>query len=303
MAEYTKYPSQLDDSNSLPKATDNVTPVKAEVVNRLREALMTTQSELGANPSGTYSTVKARLDYLEANGGGTTTTQVQESITAASDGQTSFTLTKTPYQSTAVKMYINGLKQKYGTDYSVSGVSVTYSGASILTSDDVEFWYLTEAGKSVGGDTVGEGGASSKIRRYRGTSNLAGAAEGTAQAVTWNTTSSLVTVTNATFTSTTISPSVDGHYIISGQLTISPTVDSVSSVTIEVLKNGTAVYELLDSGAVWGVGINRSLNFHFPIDLVSGDDLSVQWTHSGSTGSTTELIFGDTKSWFALSKV
>ncbi len=181
---YTKYPQSLDDSTSLPVATDKVTPVKAEVVNRLREAVLALEAELGIDPSSTFGTVRARLDALEigAGGGGAidvlfngsllvnnansidfvgdisvTTSisgrarvevpgciQTQETISVSSDGQTTFSLTNTPATSSAVLMFVNGFKQRYGTDYSVSARTVTYSGAiSLLTTDEIEFWYVT----------------------------------------------------------------------------------------------------------------------------------------------------------------
>lgn len=63
---FTVYPNAIDDSESLIIATDNVTPVQAEIVNRLREAIVAVESELGIQPSGTYSTVRARLDSLDS---------------------------------------------------------------------------------------------------------------------------------------------------------------------------------------------------------------------------------------------
>lgn len=66
MAEFTNYPNQIDTTNELPKATDNVTPVKAELFNRLRDAIVAIETELGIQPSSTFSTVKARLDALDS---------------------------------------------------------------------------------------------------------------------------------------------------------------------------------------------------------------------------------------------
>lgn len=70
LAEFSKYPDQIDTTTEIPLATDNVTPVKAESVNRIRDGLIAVESELGINPSGTYSTVRDRLDALEQGGGG-----------------------------------------------------------------------------------------------------------------------------------------------------------------------------------------------------------------------------------------
>lgn len=60
----TNYPSALDDETSIPTAVNNVTPINALVVNRLREALVAIERELGANPSGVFGTVKDRLEAI-----------------------------------------------------------------------------------------------------------------------------------------------------------------------------------------------------------------------------------------------
>ena len=65
MPAYSKYPSSIDDSTSLPISTDLVTPVVAEVTNRLRDSILKIQNELGINPSAEYGNVKDRLDALQ----------------------------------------------------------------------------------------------------------------------------------------------------------------------------------------------------------------------------------------------
>lgn len=62
----TQYPSKIDNNISLPDAIDNITPVKAEVVNRLKQAIIAIENELGVKPSGIYSTLKARLANTES---------------------------------------------------------------------------------------------------------------------------------------------------------------------------------------------------------------------------------------------
>jgi hypothetical protein len=67
---YTRYPCDFDDprpadTRGLPLTTDNITPVKGEVVNRQRESILAIESELGIQPSGTFTTVRARLDSFE----------------------------------------------------------------------------------------------------------------------------------------------------------------------------------------------------------------------------------------------
>ena len=72
---FTKYPTALDDATSIPEAVDLVTPVNAEAVNRLRDAILAIEAELGADPSSTYGTVKARLDAIRSS-----LTQAQQDI-------------------------------------------------------------------------------------------------------------------------------------------------------------------------------------------------------------------------------
>lgn len=69
---YSKYPSSIDDTSTIIQAVDNVTPVKAEIVNRIRDAVIAVETELGVDPSREYGTVRDRLDFLTSaiSGGG-----------------------------------------------------------------------------------------------------------------------------------------------------------------------------------------------------------------------------------------
>ena len=60
-----KYPNALD-SNNIDTLTDNVSQIRAGDFNSLRKAVLNVESELGIKPRGIYSTVRARLDALEA---------------------------------------------------------------------------------------------------------------------------------------------------------------------------------------------------------------------------------------------
>lgn len=71
MAEFSNYPNKIDTTTEIPKATDRVTVVSAELFNRLRNAVLAVENELGIQPSSTFSTVKDRLDAMEANFTGT----------------------------------------------------------------------------------------------------------------------------------------------------------------------------------------------------------------------------------------
>ena len=68
---YTRYPCDYDDprpgnTRGLPVIVDLRTPVIAEVVNRHRETILAIEGELGIEPSGTYTTVRDRLDAMES---------------------------------------------------------------------------------------------------------------------------------------------------------------------------------------------------------------------------------------------
>lgn len=65
MTAYTNYPSKLDDSINIPAVIDNNSKINAIVINRLRDAILAIEGELGINPSGISGTVKERLDNLD----------------------------------------------------------------------------------------------------------------------------------------------------------------------------------------------------------------------------------------------
>jgi len=133
---YSSYPNKVDGSIELPPTVDNVTPVKGEVVNRLRDAIIAIESELGVLPSGTYGTVRARLDAMEAllswlikkvTGGGTGAAggvpthkdkALSPFVTAGDGSWTGLSLTKTPAKATNGNAYvtvtINGLSSVVG---------------------------------------------------------------------------------------------------------------------------------------------------------------------------------------------
>jgi len=77
------------------------------------------------------------------------TSQKQELLPVTTSGQTSFSLSLRPLDPTAVQLFLNGVKLKYGIDYTVSGVTdqnVTYipsaSNPALTITDILESWYL-----------------------------------------------------------------------------------------------------------------------------------------------------------------
>lgn len=64
----TVYPNGIDDNVTLPLVFDNITEVKADTVNRVRNAIVSVEQALGINPQGTYTStggVSARLDNVD----------------------------------------------------------------------------------------------------------------------------------------------------------------------------------------------------------------------------------------------
>jgi hypothetical protein len=64
MSEFSIYPDAIDGYAQLPLIIDKVTSIDAVTVNRLREAIINIETELGISPSGIFDTVTDRLDFL-----------------------------------------------------------------------------------------------------------------------------------------------------------------------------------------------------------------------------------------------
>lgn len=318
---YSSYPNSLDNSSTLPLATDKVTEVRAEVVNRLRSAIINVESELGVQPSATFGTVKERLDNFDGNitdvynelevikalllslpesgGGGIPLFPIQVTLPVTSYGQTAFSLVITPYVDDGVQMYRNGQKLERDVDYTSSGNSVTYLGTySLETTDVIEFYYLyTDS-------PLSSSKLPSKIRVHNDSGVLT-ASPMVYTVVSWDAESPNLNKVNATYSGTDVITNLIGThtYLISGQLGLEVTNNSVDSITIEVLKNGNVIHKIEDFGSTWTVSQPRTFSFYFLIDLTYLDILSVQWTHTGSIGSETSLLTGDETSYLSMSRI
>lgn len=64
MADYSIYPNAIDSFAQLPLVVDGSTEINAITINRLRDAILKLEAELGVNPSGDSATVKERLDSI-----------------------------------------------------------------------------------------------------------------------------------------------------------------------------------------------------------------------------------------------
>lgn len=61
----TQYPTNIDNTTTLPNVIDGISPIVASDINNVKDAVIAIQAELGVNPSGTDGTVKDRLDDIE----------------------------------------------------------------------------------------------------------------------------------------------------------------------------------------------------------------------------------------------
>src|SRR5208282_1769321 len=91
------YPLVIDSSATLPPVNSN-TPFAPSIINNIQQVLIQIEAQLGVLPAGTFSTVRARLDYLQgiiSSGGG----GGGSSVTFAGD------LTGTPFSQTVTGLY------------------------------------------------------------------------------------------------------------------------------------------------------------------------------------------------------
>ncbi len=75
-------------------------------------------------------------------------TEEQETVPVTINGQSLFSISVRPNDPTTVQMFVNGVKQAYGVDYTVGGTenkTVTYTSTTValVTTDIVEFFYTT----------------------------------------------------------------------------------------------------------------------------------------------------------------
>lgn len=81
----TLYPIEIDSSLNLPEAVDAISAVNAQAINRLREAIIAIETELGVKPSNVHGTVRERLDALTTN-----LETLNEALLGVGDGGTVF---------------------------------------------------------------------------------------------------------------------------------------------------------------------------------------------------------------------
>ena len=328
----TKYPNQIDTNTEIPLSTDLVTQVKSLVPNTLRGAIIAVEAELGLQPSGTYATVRARLDDLDTKlhnletgsggGNGSGTLEIrsdgstvvseasvldfinatiiqsgpgvaqitliggsgsgepkQESL-PVSTSQISFTLSDTPSDITTVMMFINGEKQTYGVDYTVSGTTVTWLNSfSLISSDIAEFWYLID-GEGGGGGSENFGNLAQVLQN----GSVTGGSD-----ITFSSGDHLILSTTSHIQSQGSLIEFDDPVSVAGNATISGYIDGISGSRFTA-QGSIPILATAGKSVLWERSGDKKLIFT--------DDTATDWVLNQSTPSwnNTLSISADTGS-------
>lgn len=112
----TTYPSDVDDLTSLPRVSNGTSSVVASDINKVRDAVVAVEAELGKNPSGTFGTLKDRLDQND--------TTISSNLTA---GQINIADTDGYFASGSVEGALKELS--IGMSSSISGLVVKIGAA------------------------------------------------------------------------------------------------------------------------------------------------------------------------------
>lgn len=203
---------------------------------------------------------------------GSTVQQKQESF-IASGGETGFTLSVQPTQSDAVQMYVNGIKQEYGSDYIVGGTAVTYNGPpSIIAGDIVEFWYIT-------GISGGGGGGGDVEVRHNGATVVPVAQVVDFVGENW-------TITNIGGTIAQVE--VDGYVPVQETLPVTANGQQIFTLTYPPGDETTVEFFIEGIKQEWGVDytVNGTTVTYNDTDILIGDvvDTVYQAIGSGSGG-------------------
>lgn len=101
--------------------------VEASIINNVQDAVENIETVLGTNPQGVYPTVRDRISALEGSTGLHFTYKDFTGTPEGPDGtKTTFLLTYVPKAPETVYVYLNGLRQRYGTHYTVNGIFINF---------------------------------------------------------------------------------------------------------------------------------------------------------------------------------
>lgn len=133
----TIYPSDIDGNSQLPLVVDSVSPIRAQDVNNVRNAVVAVETELGINPSGTYGTVKDRLDALDANLEELNIDFISGHIETPSD-KTYYLSINTPYSGTITDVTTRADIGSCTATVAINGISLGGSANAVSSSEVTE---------------------------------------------------------------------------------------------------------------------------------------------------------------------
>lgn len=139
----TVYPSKIDNNTSLPAAINSVTSFDAAVINRLRDAIIAIQTELGVKPSGIYTTVRARLDSLE------------NALNNISGGGSGFVTIAGDIGGTSINPLVIGIQNHpVSSTTPTAGQTLIYSGSTWVPSDNFLAQNIITSGGVIAGPSI-----------------------------------------------------------------------------------------------------------------------------------------------------
>lgn len=190
--------------------------------------------------------------------------------------------------------------------------STTWDAVSVLSSSTVPLVVDNSSGtsdivqlKDNGSNvfTVADGGivtmgSQSAARAYRGTSNQTFSDSSSESKVeinaeTYDVKSEFDSATNYRFTA-----GVAGKYMVTCSLQVSPGASNTVS-TVHIYKNGSSVSQ---SGLLIPASTVQSLAISDIVTLAATDYIEI-YASFNSTGTDTDVVFGETKSWVAIHKI
>jgi len=257
----TGYPVVIDTVANLPTVVDNITALNGSSINILRDTIIRIEQTLGVVPQGVYTTVRARLDAMEAQitgggGGG--------SVTFAGDlSGTSASQTVIGWQGSAVS----------STAPADAQIMIWNSGTSKWTPTTLTGGItITDTGTATATVTAGKGPVFPRTLSNRGAAAAASspAAYGSIYSTAPSGLNSLV-YDNSTFTSasgTTFGPFVWGsrqnaadifRYDLTNALfDVVPLNDIADGATAPIIDNvsGNSAVIVANDGSAWTIEVN-----------------------------------------------
>ncbi|KKN61320.1 hypothetical protein LCGC14_0523110 [marine sediment metagenome] len=154
----TVYPFEIDSDADIIRVDDNITEVGGEAINQSREAIFAIETELGVRPSGSVSSVAARLDA-----------SLNQDGTIKSSALTSVGLVTLPITNNQVSPTAGIQEIKLALDHSTSDLSTLIVANSALLNSLTAFANATDSDLNThiaGGSLLTDGSAARHVASH-----------------------------------------------------------------------------------------------------------------------------------------